>query len=63
MEQADVVMSLLRIPDETRSSITRRGAMWLDLEAKERSEIGNDLGEETVSHLRRHGVRFFRITS
>lgn len=63
MEQADVVLSLPRIPDETRSSITRRGAMWLDLEAKERSEIGNDLGEETVSHFRRHGVRFFRITS
>jgi len=60
---ADVVLSLHRIPDALRSGISRAGAMWLDLDAKERSDAGNELGEETVSHLRRHGVRFFRVKS
>ena len=58
---ADVVLSLHRIPDALRSTLSGRGIMWLDIEAKERSDAGNDLGEETASFLRRHGVRFFRV--
>jgi acetyltransferase-like isoleucine patch superfamily enzyme len=57
----DVVLSLHRIPDRVRSALARRGITWLDLETKERSDSGNDLGEETAQHLRRHGVRFFRV--
>jgi hypothetical protein len=57
----DVVLSLHRIPDPLRSALSRRRVTWLDLEAKERSDSGNDLGEEVVQHLRRHGVRFFRV--
>ena len=58
---ADVVLSLHRIPGSLRSTLAARGVMWLDIEAKERSDAGNDLGEETAIHLRRHGVRFFRV--
>lgn len=58
---ADVVLSLHRIPDALRSRLAARGAMWLDIEAKERSDSGNDLGEEAAGHLRRHGVRFLRV--
>jgi hypothetical protein len=35
--------------------------MWIDIEKKERSVFGNDLGEEVVLFLRRYGVRFFRV--
>jgi hypothetical protein len=59
--KADVVLSLRRVTDSARSALSRAGTMWLDLEAKERSEASNDLGEETALHLRRHGVRFFRV--
>jgi len=59
----DVFMSLHRIPDRMRTALGRRGVMWLDLEAKVRPDTGNDLGEETVQHLRRHGVRLFRVKS
>jgi acetyltransferase-like isoleucine patch superfamily enzyme len=58
---ADVVLSLHRIPGALRSALAGRRVMWLDIEAKERSDVGNDLGEETAAHLRRHGVRFFRV--
>jgi acetyltransferase-like isoleucine patch superfamily enzyme len=60
-EGADVVLSLHRIPDPVRSALSRKKVTWLDLEAKERSDSGNELGEEAVQHLRRHGVRFFRV--
>jgi acetyltransferase-like isoleucine patch superfamily enzyme len=59
--KADVVVSLLRIPDALRSELTRGGRVWLDLEAKERSNDSNDLGDETALQFRRHGVRFFRV--
>jgi acetyltransferase-like isoleucine patch superfamily enzyme len=58
---ADVVLSLPRVPDAVRTSLAGAGAVWLDLDAKERSDTSNPLGEETVLHLRRHGVRFFRV--
>jgi hypothetical protein len=57
----DVLLSLHRIPDPLRSALSCRRVTWLDLEAKERSDSGNDLGEEVVQHLRRHGVRLFRV--
>ena len=61
--KADVIVSLCRISEPMRSTFSRAGAMWLDVEAKERSDRGNELGEETVNHFRRHGVRFFRVKS
>ena len=59
-DEADVVLCLHRIPDRLRNKLSQKGVMWLDLDAKERSDAGNDLGEEMVQYLRRHGVRFFR---
>lgn len=61
--KADVIVSLCRISEPMRSTFSRAGTMWLDIEAKERSDSGNELGEETVNHFRRHGVRFLRVTS
>jgi acetyltransferase-like isoleucine patch superfamily enzyme len=57
----DVLLSLHRIPGPLRSTFSRAGVMWLDIEAKERSDNGNPLGEEVAAHLRRHGVRFIRV--
>ena len=61
--KADVVLSLHRLPDSLRSQIARAGGMWLDIETKERSDTSVDLGEETAIQLRRHGVRFTRVTT
>jgi acetyltransferase-like isoleucine patch superfamily enzyme len=57
----DVYLSLPRIPQEIRSACERRQTLWVDIAAKERSSLGNDLGEEVVQYLRRYGVRFLRV--
>jgi len=57
----DVLLSLGRIPDATRAELDQQGVSWLDIAAKERSDASNDLADETALHLRRHGVRFFRV--
>jgi acetyltransferase-like isoleucine patch superfamily enzyme len=57
----DVLLSLHRIPDRLRAQLTIQKMMWLDLEAKERPDGGNDLGESLVQHLRRYGIRLFRV--
>jgi acetyltransferase-like isoleucine patch superfamily enzyme len=57
----DVLLSLGRIPDATRATLDQQGVSWLDIAAKERSDSSNDLADETALHLRRHGVRFFRV--
>ena len=60
-EGVDVVLSLPRISQSVRDSLNAKGVSWLDIETKERSDRANDLAEETVLHLRRHGVRFVRV--
>jgi len=57
----DVFLSLRVISSDLRKSLSARGVMWVDIESKERSDFGNDLGEEVVLYLRRYGVRFFRV--
>jgi acetyltransferase-like isoleucine patch superfamily enzyme len=57
----DVFLSLWAIPRELRKSLMERGVVWLDLEKKERSDAGSPLGDEVAQHLRRYGVRFFRV--
>jgi hypothetical protein len=59
--ETDVLVSLHHIPDRVRDALAGRGTMWIDLESKERPDTGNDLGEQTVQHLRRHGVRLYRV--
>jgi acetyltransferase-like isoleucine patch superfamily enzyme len=56
-----VLLSLQRLPDEVRRELGRRGVAWIDIQAKERSDYGNDLAEEVVQFLRRYGVRFNRV--
>jgi len=58
---ADVFLSLRTIPPSVRLSLETRRQMWIDIESKERSDWGNDLGEEVVQFFRRYGVRFFRV--
>jgi hypothetical protein len=60
-DAVDVVLSLYRIPDALRASLDTRGVGWFDIEAKERSDATSNLGDEVALHLRRHGVRFFRV--
>jgi hypothetical protein len=55
-----VFVSLRNIPDATRTHLSGRGVLWLDLERKERGDVRHALGEEVAQYLRRHGVRFNR---
>lgn len=59
LNKNSLVLSLIKIPDEKRSSLSERGVMWADLETKERKG-SNDIGEETVKYLSRYGIRFNR---
>ncbi len=60
-DAADVLLSLATVSAEERAAIVARAGMWIDLEKKQRSDSGNDLGEEVVQYLKRHGVRFERV--
>ncbi len=57
----DVYLSLQRIPREIRSACDRQQTLWIDIAAKERSDLSNPMGEEVVQYLRRYGVRFIRV--
>ena len=57
----DVLLSLRQIPDPVRAWLNQQGVMWIDVECKERSDLGNNLGEETAMYLRRYGVRLLRV--
>ena len=56
----DVMLSLTAIPTPLRQKLSARRVMWIDIERKERSDYGNDLGEEVAQYLKRYGVRLFR---
>jgi acetyltransferase-like isoleucine patch superfamily enzyme len=56
-----VFLSLHEIPEPMRAALCARRVMWIDIDKKERSDEGNDLGEEVVQYLRRYGVRFLRV--
>ena len=60
-DHLDVVLSLRAIATADRASLVRAGTMWIDIENKERSDFGNDLGEEIVQYLKRYGVRLLRV--
>jgi len=57
----DVFLSLQRIPQEIRSVCDHQQTLWVDIAAKERSNLSNDMGEEVVQYLRRYGVRLLRV--
>ncbi len=57
---ADVIVSLNPILPETRHALNLAQCVWIDIEQKERSDFGNELGEEVAMYLRRYGVRLLR---
>lgn len=57
----DLILCLREIPGPVREKLGRGKQMWIDLEKKERSDFGNDLGEEVAHFLKRYGVRLFRV--
>lgn len=59
LNRNSLLLSLIKIPDGKRISISEKGAMWADLETKERKG-SNDIGEETLKYLSRYGIRFNR---
>ena len=56
----DFLVSLRKLSTEARRELERRGIPWADIEAKQRSENGNDIAEEVIQYFRRYGVRFLR---
>jgi len=60
LSERSVFMALQRISDDARAGIAAAGAMWLDLERRERSG-SCDIGEEAVQFLSRYGLRFNRV--
>ncbi len=57
---ADVVLSLHPLTAETRRGLNAAYSVWIDIHNKERSDFGNELGEEVAMYLRRYGVRLLR---
>jgi len=57
---ADVVVSLNAISPETRRELNADKSVWIDIQNKERSDFGNELGEEVAMYLRRYDVRLLR---
>ncbi len=54
------MLSLWRVPEKHRKYFESRNFMWIDIESKERSDCGNELGEEVALYLKRYGVRLYR---
>jgi acetyltransferase-like isoleucine patch superfamily enzyme len=57
----DVFVSLHAIPRGIREAYDRLGVTWVDIERRERSDHGNDAGEEMIYYLKRYGVRATRV--
>jgi acetyltransferase-like isoleucine patch superfamily enzyme len=56
----DTLLSDVALTDDDRSELRRRGAHWLDLRGKSRSDAGSPLTEELASFLGRYGIRLPR---
>lgn len=56
----DVIVSLNALTPETRRALNAANCAWIDIQNKERSDFGNELGEEVAMYLRRYGVRLLR---
>ncbi len=57
---AEAVLSLPMLPDAARHAIAERGALWADLERKQRGGPSTPVGEEIVEFLKRFGVHLAR---
>jgi hypothetical protein len=56
-----VLLSLGKILEEERKTLTTGGVMWIEIARKEQSEYSNPLGDEVSLYLRRYGVRTVRV--
>jgi hypothetical protein len=56
-----VLLSLRAVSTAERTAMVYRGGVWIDLENKERSDLGSDLGDEVAHYLKRYGVRLLRV--
>ena len=56
-----VLLSLGKIPEEERKTMTTAGVMWIEIARKEQSEYSNPLGDEVSIYLRGYGVRTVRV--
>ncbi|MCC6231106.1 MAG: hypothetical protein IT580_00575 [Verrucomicrobiales bacterium] len=61
LEAGDVFLSLFALPAPCRQVLTERDVVWVDIEHKQRSDHGSDLGEEAIQYLKRYGVRLLRV--
>ena len=59
--QGNAFLSLGPISRDARSRLDRAAVIWFDLAAKERSDAGGELADDLAGHLRRYGVRCFRV--
>jgi acetyltransferase-like isoleucine patch superfamily enzyme len=59
----DTVLSEVALDSGTRRELGRRGAYWLDLAGRTRSESGSPLTEELALFLGRYGIRLPRDRS
>lgn len=60
LSAGDTLLSDVALSDEERAALRRRGAYWLDLRGKTRSEGGSPLTEELAAFLSRYGIRLPR---
>ena len=56
----DTVLSDVALTGDERADLARRGAFWLDVRGKTRSDRGSPLTEELASFLSRYGIRLPR---
>jgi hypothetical protein len=60
MVAGDTILTDVALSADERADLTRRGAFWLDLRGKTRSERGGPLTEELASFISRYGIRLPR---
>jgi hypothetical protein len=58
---AEVYLCLREIRADLRHQLQVRGAVWFDLDRKQRSEAGNDCAEELAGFIARYGIRCERV--
>jgi acetyltransferase-like isoleucine patch superfamily enzyme len=58
--RGDTLLTDIALTAEERAELRKRGAHWLDLRGKTRSERGSPLTEELASFLGRYGIRLPR---
>ncbi len=61
VQGGDTVLTDIALTPEDHSALRTRGAHWLDLRGKTRSDRGSPLTEELATFLARYGIRLPRV--